>query len=564
MPRAMAIPAAALIFLSAAAAGGAAAAPLRTPTGACAVPCNKLTPQDVVKVDYVDLDSSPGFQRTTTLDAGRTLTIRYRIVINPAKLPPGSHIVLMVVPSWTPSYPPPSGYYKVIYDGVPQQEVTLEGSVLLRTPGESGTFKIWIVYGGVGDVSRFLEVWAQTSPSEPGCRPHAEVTLRAVARVRVADMSVNPREVEVGGEVVVRATLVNDGTAPADEQVRVYVDGGAAGTKRIHLDPGDSEVVTFRLTMGEPGDHQVTVGDRTQVVHVLGGPNIEVSGLIANETSIYPGGKVAVTVTVANLGESEGEATLKLFVDGSELSDQRRTVTVQPASSLHETWVIRLDEPGDHEIRVNNLRPITVHVITPGSCEIVDLSLERDSVVVGSSVNATVVLSNPGETGVRCPVSIELNGSGVGAREVEVPPESSVNVTFRFLPPRIGVYLVSAGNETANLVVSPPAEAEEREILPPGSEPILLGAASILGGVGALVGVRKIWRWRRSRRGTKPALKKRRVPRRGRRAKKAEKGGRAAIPRGERASRRGPSGPRRTGRGEGPKRKRPSEGVGWI
>jgi len=55
---------------------------------------------------------------------------------------------LMLIASWTPSWPPPSGYYWGIYSDIPPDYPGTSGSVLvqLNAPSNPGTYYLWFVF----------------------------------------------------------------------------------------------------------------------------------------------------------------------------------------------------------------------------------------------------------------------------------------------------------------------------------------------------------------------------------------------------------------------------------
>lgn len=123
-----------------------------------------------------------------------------------------SQVFLLV--SWTPSWPPPAGYYHGLYNGqpCPYPGVTFTSTVSLQAPTAPGVYYIWV--GGSADYS-----------IEQGVRAYdAPLTARAHARVVVGDPGPSWTEPEtvLGPQgSLQRPVLVQHGT----EQWLLVVEG---------------------------------------------------------------------------------------------------------------------------------------------------------------------------------------------------------------------------------------------------------------------------------------------------------------------------------------------------
>ena len=72
-------------------------------------------------------------------------------------------------------------------------------------------------------------------------------------------------EPETGERFTVTSEVENIGTATATETVELTVDGRVLDTKRVELEPGETDTVAFTAAFGEPGSYTVKVGDSEAV-----------------------------------------------------------------------------------------------------------------------------------------------------------------------------------------------------------------------------------------------------------------------------------------------------------
>jgi beta-glucosidase len=107
------------------------------------------------------------------------------------------------------------------------------------------------------------------------------------------ELSISPAKIPAGGEVTVKLTVKNAGKRTGDEVVQLYINDAIAsvtrpvkelkGFKRVHLKPGESDIVVFSLPTGllafynldiqhvvEPGVFKVMVGRSSEDILLEG------------------------------------------------------------------------------------------------------------------------------------------------------------------------------------------------------------------------------------------------------------------------------------------------------
>jgi hypothetical protein len=161
------------------------------------------------------------------------------------------------------------------------------------------------------------------------------VTLGKPAEMVVSALSITPREVRAGEEVVVSVSVTNNGDAAGSYLVVLKIDETVAETREISLDGGTTQEVAFHVTM-------TTAGIRSIDVNGLTGDILAVaeSGATANLINIDPHynadtGRlsfVSITYEVNSPVEQPmyGDVILKVKLDG-QLVD---TIVLTPDGGL--------------------------------------------------------------------------------------------------------------------------------------------------------------------------------------------------------------------------------------
>jgi len=123
--------------------------PTDDPCGATKGPVYALPACAIIPSDYLQdrsLLTSISQGQAVSAQPGQTLTfdVTYQIWQgqNPSEIDQ-----LMFIPSWTPSWPPPAGYYFGIYNDVPPSAPSVSGSASfsLTAPSKPGTYYLWFV-----------------------------------------------------------------------------------------------------------------------------------------------------------------------------------------------------------------------------------------------------------------------------------------------------------------------------------------------------------------------------------------------------------------------------------
>lgn len=85
----------------------------------------------------------------------------------------------------------------------------------------------------------------------------------------VTNLTIEPGEVEVGGEVVISFAVVNEGDATGTYEARLVIDGVLEESWEVSLTPDESQTLTHTVTIAAPGLYSVEVGGLTGSFRVV-------------------------------------------------------------------------------------------------------------------------------------------------------------------------------------------------------------------------------------------------------------------------------------------------------
>ena len=171
--------------------------------------------------------------------------------------------------------------------------------------------------------------------------------------------------VEVTDPLEVSATITNWG-ADGEKTVELLdVDGTTVNSESVDVDSGESEdaVFTWQTDSGDAGDGDVTVDSGTDMdtasVTVQpqpsipsSDPDIAVTGLELDETTIDTGADLIAIVTLTNTGDASGEYTFELTLDDEPVTTHRETVPDGETKTV--TLTDSVSTPGSYTVAVGD------------------------------------------------------------------------------------------------------------------------------------------------------------------------------------------------------------------
>lgn len=181
-----------------------------------------------------------------------------------------------------------------------------------------------LTYSNVGLKGSGLEVYESVSLSAQG------------TKLSFSDISIAPDSLQSGGEVTVSAKVTNVGAGLAAANLPVEDNGktrylyqfGQAGKERVvALKPGESAVLSGKLTLSELGRHTLKLADYTKAVNVTfrsatytyGNLRIKLGdGAVSDPASDL----IHAKADVKNIGNEAGTATATLYIGGKAIESK--------------------------------------------------------------------------------------------------------------------------------------------------------------------------------------------------------------------------------------------------
>ncbi len=175
--------------------------------------------------------------------------------------------------------------------------------------------------------------------------------------LRVSELTVTPTTIEYDGEVTVRVVLENPGFLKTNQTVTLMIDDKETQTTTLELDPGQNTTHEWIIGSLEPGSHIVKVLNESANFKAQPPPlpasftltNLDVSPLESN-----PDKPMRITFTVTNTGETKGNYTYDVKVDGEVI--ETITGSLEVGKSINQT--VKFNAPsitGSHIIEVESL-----------------------------------------------------------------------------------------------------------------------------------------------------------------------------------------------------------------
>lgn len=215
-----------------------------------------------------------------------------------------------------------------------------------------------------------------------------------------------PVSVMSGEDATVAIDLANEGWLGGEYDLTVLIDGAPAESTTVKLAAGANERVEIPVSNLSPGTYELALADweglnGTLWVKTAADFVVDAVEVTPNPMDIAKDAKATVLVSVSNNGETSGDYSLSLTLDGEEL--EARDVFVDGGSTAEETFELTVDGPGDSEVAVNGVTvdlPI-YKVERPGNGKVLVNRLtggpNQMKIINNYADDYLVVLAAPGE-----------------------------------------------------------------------------------------------------------------------------------------------------------------------
>jgi len=163
-----------------------------------------------------------------------------------------------------------------------------------------------------------------------------------------------PETLEEGETVTITMSVQNLGEGPGHKNVAMTLDGHTIIESWIILYPGETR--TFQRTKTpEPGEHTIN-SEGSSLFFTVTIPktpaNIIVKEIKASSINPVVGEPVNLTISLENLGETEGRYELEISLDGVIVDSISKTL--EPLEQLDASSVVLFVDEGEHQLSVND------------------------------------------------------------------------------------------------------------------------------------------------------------------------------------------------------------------
>ncbi len=250
--------------------------------------------------------------------------------------------------------------------------------VLQNLPKQANTFsqgnQIGMTFStDLGTISIIKKASAQTSSAKSLYFPYGAYSykislLQPSGSARVAiDMPAHASEtyweftdnnwqqltpLSAGGDKIV-LRLQDGSTGDSDHQL----DGDIEDTGGPAVPSGSNAGMGAGTPTGISGGTSATPSPTPQAVAL---PSIAVLNASISNTMVSPGEEVRLTARIANTGTANGQAAIKIYVNGDE--EQQQAVSVDGGKVLPMQFSIQRNEPGTYKVFINNVNAGTFTV----------------------------------------------------------------------------------------------------------------------------------------------------------------------------------------------------------
>jgi hypothetical protein len=205
------------------------------------------------------------------------------------------------------------------------------------------------------------DVWGGMSAAERSAVwPHLSAetvqSLPEVGEFQLSTLRVSPATVTPGQSVTVSVVVQNVGGDPAVYTVVLRVGGVTEATRRVTMQPGESQTLQWTVSRTQVGNYAVDVNGlmgSLAVQSAVAPAAFTLSGLTVTPATMEPGDTVTVTVTVRNTGGERGSTTVELKVGG--VTEDTESVTLDAGASTTVSFTVSKEAEGTYAVAVGSL-----------------------------------------------------------------------------------------------------------------------------------------------------------------------------------------------------------------
>jgi hypothetical protein len=164
-----------------------------------------------------------------------------------------------------------------------------------------------------------------------------------------------PTSIATGEKVTIEAQVRNINSETDIFNIPLMVNGVANDRKSIALAPGETELLTFELTINHAGSYKISIADKesTLIVENPPPPDFRLSNLEINPTEVNIGENVVITASIVNNGGTQGSYTAELKIDGT--TNQTEKLIIPAGAEYILVFKVSKGLPGTYKVALGDL-----------------------------------------------------------------------------------------------------------------------------------------------------------------------------------------------------------------
>ncbi|WP_436935780.1 S8 family serine peptidase [Halovenus marina] len=245
----------------------------------------------------------------------------------------------------------------------------------------------------------------------------------------VTETALSETTVLENATINVIGTLTNEGDTEATHTVTLTVDGTPEQQQTYTLASGESELVSFELSISDRGEYAIALdGVSAGTLTVEQPATFEVTNATVEPTEIVAGETATTTATVTNVGDRAGTYEGTIDVDG--LAVGRTTETIAAGETAHISVARTYSDPGTYAVGFDGVRAGNLTVLEPANITIAETTLDKSVINKTEHATVSVTLENTGEATGAFVTNLTVDGETTASQTVSVPGDSVEQVTF--------------------------------------------------------------------------------------------------------------------------------------
>ena len=299
-----------------------------------------------------------------------------------------------------------------------------------------------------------------------------------------------PSEATAGDTIEANATVENKG-GPATQDVELSLGDESLEDESLQLNESEEKAVNFTTTLSDEYDDEITTlavaseqskADAAFQLHAAE-PLFDVT-IDQAPDEVTAGEKADVDLTVENIGETVGDQTVRLSVDGTDLADSEQLELESSATeALTLTWDTEDVDADlyDLDVETEDTSDTTSIAVVEPDTPFFDVAIDEDAtddtVEPGAELAVTTLVTNTGGLEETQSIEFDVGDSGVddtAERTLEAGEENEITFTYTVaedIEADTIPITVESANDSATHTVAVESEDEEGGGLPAFPEP---------------------------------------------------------------------------------------------